>query len=477
MNLQNLAPGYLNELKRLFTDWSKEEARSVEALPESGSVRKYYRITGANNISIGAYNPDKRENKAFLYLSHQLKNTGVNVPEIYAEDLAKDIYLVEDLGDLMLYNFLNDNLENKEAIINVYKSVIREMPKLQVDAATGLDFSVCYPRAEFDRQSMLWDLHYFKSYFLKLTGVNFYEQDLEDDFNALTDFLLQAKRDFFLFRDFQSRNIMLHNGKIYFIDYQGGRKGALQYDIASLLFESKTNLSPDVRAELLDYYIGIFSKTENFDSKNFLKYYPGYVLIRMLQAFGAYGFRGYFERKHFFLQSIPPAVKNLEWLIRNVDIGVKLPQLLNCFEQIIQSGFTKEFEELTEGLTISVNSFSYRNGIPMDNSGNGGGFVFDCRALPNPGRYEQYKSYTGKDFPVIEFLKDKPEVTSFLDHIYSILETSIINYKERNFSHLMVNFGCTGGQHRSVFCAEEISRRIQQKFNIRVNIRHREIEK
>ena len=477
MNLQNLTPEYLNELKRLFIDWSKEDVLSMEALPESGSVRKYYRITGANNISIGAYNPDKRENKAFLYLSHQLKNTGVNVPEIYAADLTKDIYLVEDLGDLMLYNFLNDNIENKESIINVYKSVIREMPKLQADTAKRLDFSVCYPRAEFDQQSMLWDLHYFKSYFLKLTGVKFYEQDLEDDFKILTEFLLQAKRDYFLFRDFQSRNIMLHNGKIYFIDYQGGRKGALQYDIASLLFESKTNLSPDIRDELLDYYIGIFSNSADFNKVEFLKYYPGYVLIRMLQALGAYGFRGYFERKHFFLQSIPPAVKNLEWLIRNVKFDLRIPQLLSCFEQIIQSDFTKEFEDTGEGLTVSINSFSYRNGIPMDNTGNGGGFVFDCRALPNPGRYEQYKSYTGKDYPVIEFLKNKAEVAGFLEHVYSIVENSINTYKDRNFSHLMINFGCTGGQHRSVYCAEEISRRVQQNFDILVNIRHREIEK
>ena len=477
MNSQNLALQYLNELKLLFTDWATEDILSFDSLPESGSVRKYYRITSKSKRAVGSYNPDKKENVAFKYLSKHLIKAGVNVPEIYADDIDNDIYLLEDLGDVMLYNYYNENIENKEALINIYKSVIREMPKLQVNAANGLDFSVCYPRAEFDRQSMLWDLHYFKSYFLKLTAVKFYEQDLEDDFNTLTNFLLQAKRDYFLFRDFQSRNIMLHNGKIFFIDYQGGRKGALQYDIASLLFESKINLPSALRDELLDYYIEIFSYVRSFDKIEFLKYYYGYVLIRMLQALGAYGFRGYFERKHFFLQSIPPAVNILKWLIENMNLEINIPQLMQCFEQIVRSDFAGEYEEPKEGLTVSINSFSYKNGIPMDNTGNGGGFVFDCRALPNPGRYEKYKTYTGKDYPVIEFLKDKPEVNNFIENVYSIIVASIKNYSERHFSNLMINFGCTGGQHRSVFCAEEICRRIQQNFDVTVNIRHRQMEK
>ncbi|MBN2613355.1 MAG: phosphotransferase [Bacteroidales bacterium] len=477
MEEQNFAPGFIGELKKLYAAWAGEEVISMESLPESGSVRKYYRIKGAGRMAIGVYNPDNRENTAFVYLSRHLKKHGVNVPEVYLADLAEDIYLVEDLGDMMLYNYYNANINNRESVVNLYKSVIREMPTLQANAARGLDFGVCYPRAAFDQQSMMWDLHYFKSYFLKLTGVKFYEQDLEDDFNALTKFLLQAKREYFLFRDFQSRNIMLHSGKVYFIDYQGGRKGALQYDIASLLFEAKTSLSPEIRDELLAYYIEIFSSVKGFNSKNFLKYYYGYVLIRMLQALGAYGFRGYFERKQFFLQSIPPAVKNLEWLVQHADFGVKLPQLENCFEQIIQSEISRQFELPADEFTVSVNSFSYKSGIPLDNSGNGGGFVFDCRALSNPGRYEQYKAYTGKDYPVIEFLNGQGEVQEFLNHAYAIVESSIKNYKERNFAHLMVNFGCTGGQHRSVFCAEEISSRIKQKPGVKVITRHRELEK
>jgi hypothetical protein len=324
---------------------------------------------------------------------------------------------------------------------------------------------------------MLWDLHYFKFYFLKLAGIRFDEQELENDFNNFAKFLLKAGRDFFLFRDFQSRNIMLHNDKIYFIDYQGGRKGALQYDIASLLFEAKTGLTPETRNELLDYYLELFSGEAHFNQKDFLKYYHGYVLIRMMQAFGAYGFRGYFERKHFFLQSIPPAVNHLKWFLQNIQLSVSIPHLWNCLEQIIHSDFINEYDEAEEVLSVSINSFSYRSGIPMDNTGNGGGFVFDCRALPNPGRYEKYKSFNGKDVPVIKFMKEKPEVSHFIDKVYSIIESSLKNYESRNFSHLMINFGCTGGQHRSVYCAEEISDRIKQNYKIRVRLRHRELEK
>lgn len=466
----------INNLKKIFHKWSGEEAEYIDTLPESGSVRRYYRIRSRSVKCLGVYNPDLRENHAFFYLSTHFKNKGVNVPEVYISDPENYIYLEEDLGDTLLYNYYIDHINDEESVLNIYKSVIREMPALQIESSDGLDFSVCYPRAAFDRQSMVWDLNYFKSYFLKLTGVHFYEQDLEDDFNSLIHFLLQAKDNYFLFRDFQSRNIMLHNGKIYFIDYQGGRKGALQYDIASLLFEAKTNLSPSIREELLSYYIEVFSSVKGFDRENFSKYFYGFVLIRMLQALGAYGFRGYFERKYFFLQSIPPAVKNLQWFIENVKMDIHIPQLWNCFEQIVASNSLKEYGQMPKELTVSVNSFSYKSGIPVDNTGNGGGFVFDCRALPNPGRLDKFKDLTGKDLPVIEYLKEKEEVKQFADRVYQMIESSLKVYQERNFNSLMVNFGCTGGQHRSVFFAEEIARRIKENFNVTVNLRHRNLE-
>jgi aminoglycoside/choline kinase family phosphotransferase len=466
----------IDQLKILFRQWCGEDAENIGSLPESGSVRRYYRINGKNTKAVGVYNPDMRENHAFFYLSSHFKSKNINVPEVFITDADKGIYLEEDLGDTLLYNYYTEHVNDEESILNIYKSVIREMPALQIKSAEGLDFDICYPRAAFDRQSMIWDLNYFKSYFLKLTGVHFYEQDLEDDFNALINFLLKANDNYFLFRDFQSRNIMLHNGKIYFIDYQGGRKGALQYDIASLLFEAKTNLPPAMREELLAYYIEIFSKVPEFDSENFSRYYYGFVLIRMLQALGAYGFRGYFERKHFFLQSIPPAVKNLKWFIENVKMDVHLPQLWKCFEQIVNSEFLKDYEQSPKELTVSVNSFSYKSGIPIDNTGNGGGFVFDCRALPNPGRFEQYKKFTGKDFTVIEFLNEKEEVKDFINLAFQMVQSSIKNYKERNFTSLTINFGCTGGQHRSVFCAEEMALRIKNSFDVKVNLRHRGLE-
>lgn len=463
-------------LKNLFKKWCGEEVAGFDILPESGSVRRYFRINGKTVKAIGVYNPDPRENRAFFYLSSHLKKKNVNVPEVFIKDELKNIYIEEDLGETLLYNYYSDNINNEEAILNMYKSVIREMPSLQIKSAVGLDFNVCYPRSAFDRQSMIWDLNYFKSYFLKLTGVHFYEQDLEDDFNTLINFLLQANDNYFLFRDFQSRNIMLHNGKVYFIDYQGGRKGALQYDIASLLFEAKTNLPATIRDELIEYYIEIFSKFPEFDKVNFIRYYYGFVLIRMLQALGAYGFRGYFERKHFFLQSIPPAVNNLKWFIENVKMDLHIPQLWKCFEQIVTSNFLKEYEQSPKELTVSINSFSYKSGIPIDNTGNGGGFVFDCRALPNPGRLEKFKNFTGKDLNVIEFLNEKEEVKLFIDQVYQIIKNSLSVYKERNFTSLMINFGCTGGQHRSVFCAEELARKIKGNFEVKVGLRHRELE-
>ena len=477
MNKQDKKNHYIENLKEMFRKWSNEEISSFVSLPESGSIRKYYRISSRTFRAIGAFNPDKRENRAFLYLSRHLKNKGIHVPALYAEDQENNIYLVEDLGDTLLFNFVSDNRADNKRIIKKYQSVIREMPGIQVDAGRDLDYSICYPRPEFDRQSMFWDLNYFKYYFLKLTGIRFDEQELEDDFNTLSDFLLQAKRNFFLFRDFQSRNIILHENKIFFIDYQGGRKGALQYDIASLLFEAKTSLKPEVRDELLDYYLEVFSREARFNQKEFLKYFDGYVLIRMMQALGAYGFRGYFERKHFFLQSIPPALINLDWFLKNIKLKVSIPQLWSCLTQIMESDFIKEYEAPAEDLNVSINSFSYKNGIPVDNTGNGGGYVFDCRALPNPGRFEQYQTFTGKDDPVIKFMKEKPEIKHFIDNVYSVIDSSLKNYESRNFLHLMINFGCTGGQHRSVYCAEEIAYRIKQNYRIRVHIRHRELEK
>ncbi|UCH15598.1 MAG: phosphotransferase [Bacteroidales bacterium] len=448
-------------------------------MPETTSGRKYYRLQAGEASAIGVYNNNKRENDAFIFLSSHLKKHDINVPDVYKVDSKKGVYLIQDLGDITLYKYLEDirGEKNYEDLAReIYRKVIDEMPKIQIKTPEDMDFSICYPRAEFDYQSIMWDLNYFKYYFLKLAGVKFDEQYLEDDFQLFTRYLLEADYNYFLYRDFQSRNIMIKDDKLYFIDYQGGRRGALQYDLASLLFEAKTRLTDKLRQELLDYYIRINSKERSFNSIKFIKYYPAYILVRIIQAMGAYGYRGYYERKSFYLKSIPYAVRNMEWLLSNLNIGIKAPALFDCLKQIVKSEELREYEDNQTELTVSINSFSYRYGIPQDNSGNGGGFVFDCRALPNPGRYPQFSQFTGKDKPVIDFLKKEAEVKKFIDNTYSIIESSINNYKERNFTDLMVNFGCTGGKHRSVYFAERIAERLKRNFDIKIRLRHRRLE-
>jgi aminoglycoside/choline kinase family phosphotransferase len=333
---------YLKNLKSLFEQWSGEKVKSFSFLPLSGSARKYIRLSGNNNTAIGAYNTDKRENRAFIYLTkHFTKNT-LNVPEFLAENLKNDIYLIRDLGDTTLFSLIEKagkgNKLNDE-IREYYKAVITMLPKFQITASDKLDYSKCYPRADFDRQSMIWDLSYFKYYFLKLGGISFDEQKLENDFNTLINFLLQADCKYFMYRDLNSRNVMIFNNEPYFIEYQGGRKGALQYDIASLLLDSKADIPPVLRDEFLNYYIESVNKICRIDKRVFIKYYDGYALIRLLQMFGAYGYRGYFEGKVHFLKSIPYAVKDLKVLLDKSKImdKIKIPELYSTLDQIAGS--------------------------------------------------------------------------------------------------------------------------------------------
>ena len=412
-----------------------------------------------------------------MYISERLRNSGAHVPEIYIHDLDKDVYLQEDLGDLSLFQLTGElRTENDPSYMSWYEKVIEQMPAIQYHSAKDFDFSVCFPRAAFDRNSIMWDLNYFKYYYLKLAYIPVHEQELENDYAAFSDFLLTAPSDYFLFRDFQSRNIMIRNNEVYFIDYQGGRRGALQYDLASLLFEPKAGLTAEERQILLDHYLEVYSSYSFFDKDTFLKYFPAFVLVRMLQAFGAYGYRGYFERKPLFLQSIPPALSNLKWLLENYDLGVDLPHLRRALKIMVTLPGRSMPDLPRQTLTVSVSSFSYKKGMPDDYSGNGGGFVFDCRSLPNPGRFEQYKFLTGRDQAVIDFLEKEEEVKRFNNHVEGILDVTIENYLLRGFEHLMVSFGCTGGQHRSVFCADRLVKRLNEKFRINIRLHHRELE-
>lgn len=469
-----------NEIIRLFESWSGTKAVSCIELPSSGSYRQYYRIKNADKSVLAAFNPDEKENRAFISFSRHFFSKGLRVPEILAVDEKQKIYLLEDLGDITLFSWLSELRAEKgfgDEIISTYKKVITQLPLFQITVSKDIDYSVCYPRAMFDKQSMLWDLSYFKYYFLKLSQISFDEQKLEDDFHTLTTYLLEADCNHFLYRDFQSRNVMLVNDEPYFIDFQGGRKGALQYDIASLLYDAKADVPQKTRNVLLDFYINIVSEYIKIDRNKFKEFYYGYVLIRIMQALGAYGFRGFYEKKEHFLQSIPYALDNLKWLIDNTSIPVKIPKLIKLLSDLTHSEKLYSLGKQEKELTVTINSFSYKNGIPSDASGNGGGFVFDCRALHNPGRYEEFKQLTGKDKDVIDFLKKEPEIYEFMNHVYGLVDKTIENYLARKFTHLMVSFGCTGGQHRSVFCANMLADHLKKKYQIHIVLHHNEIEK
>jgi len=468
-------------LKNLFETWSGEETQVISALPQSGSYRQYYRISGNSKSAIGSVNPDYKENNAFITFTKHFRSIGLSVPEFYLDDKKSRTYLIEDLGDVNLFSFLSENRNNNkfpEKAISFYKESLEQLIRFQFDGNKELDYSACYPRSSFDKQSIMWDLNYFKYYFLKLTKTVFDEQLLENDFNNFAEFLLSADMNNFMYRDFQSRNIMIKDEKLYFIDYQGGRKGALQYDVASLLYDAKADLPQKIRTELVKFYLEIVSSKTKIKRVEFLKYFHGYVLIRILQAMGAYGFRGLYEKKVHFLKSIPFAIKNLNWLLDKKLLPDGLPDLKNSLQSIINNEELSKFgyHESADKLKVTINSFSYINDIPLDLSGNGGGFVFDCRALPNPGRLEKFRELTGRDKDVIAFLENESVVKDFLENVIKISEDSVKNYIDRKFTSLIINFGCTGGQHRSVYSAEKLAAHLNNIFDINIELNHTNIE-
>ncbi len=470
-------------LKQLFERHFAAPATQVQQLQGElgGSGRKIVRLSGDGHRCIGILYDGREENVAFLKFSQHFRRHGLPVPEIYEEDLRHGAYLEEDLGDTTLFEFLAMNRKGDSVaseVIAVYRKAIAILPRFQVEAGRTLNYRVAYPRASFDGQAIAWDLNYFKYYFLRLAGIPFNEQALERDFRRLTRFLLTADRDYFLYRDFQSRNIMLRDGEPWFLDYQGGRKGALQYDIASLLFDAKADLPPDLRRQLLEHYLNVLGSFIELDREVFLRHYYAYVYTRIMQALGAYGFRGFYERKPLFLQSIPYALKNLRWLMENVELPIALPALMSAFREMtgserLQGPGIREGNELL----VRVFSFSFhRGGPPADDSGNGGGFVFDARSLPNPGREDRFKALTGYDAAVIEYLNQQESVHQYLANVLALVEASVENYRSRGFHNLMVCFGCTGGQHRSVYLANQVGEQLRAKAGIQVAVRHLELE-
>jgi aminoglycoside/choline kinase family phosphotransferase len=472
----------MDVLKRLFEQHFHSPPERVLPLQGQlgGSGRVIVRLAGAGRNAICILYSVREENVAFLEFSRHFRRHGLPVPEIYAEDLNQGAYIEEDLGDTTLFEFLSDNRSGDTItpkVVEAYRKVIAVLPRFQVEAGRDLNYKVCYPRASFDRQSIAWDLNYFKYYFLRLAGIPFNEQALEVDFTRLTKFLLGADHDYFLYRDFQSRNIMLRDGQPWFLDYQGGRKGALQYDIASLLYDGKADLPPDLRQQLLDHYLDCLAGFISLKRDAFMEHYYAFVYVRILQALGAYGFRGFYERKAHFLQSVPYALKNLRWLAEHVKLPIALPALLDALERMSSSEKLQQSAAPAAGLVVHIFSFSFHHSMPTDESGNGGGFVFDARNLPNPGREQQFRALTGRDTAVIDYLNSQPSVHEYLSHAISLVDASVATYRQRSFSSLMVSFGCTGGQHRSVYLAEQLAKHLRGTAGVEVVLQHIQLEK
>jgi len=463
-------------LKELFQNWSGSKALSWSPIMGSGSNRRYFRISSGEISAIGVFNQNTEENLAYFQLTRHFATHGIRVPEIYSIYPDNKHYLIRDLGD---HDLLSEVLSvsrsadnSREALIRLYTGVIQDLIQIQITAGQDLDYTICHPVSEFGFDNYLNDLLYFRYYFLNLSGIGYSEEKLMRDFQKLSEYLTSAGSGFFSYRDFQARNILMEpeSGKYYYIDFQGGRKGPLQYDLASLLFQAKAGLSPEMRLELINVYLEQLEKYVLIDKEVFMNHFWAFALVRMIQTLGAYGLRGIIEKKVHFLRSIPPAMNNLRWFLNNIKLKIPLDELTRVLNLLSDPAVNPISKPMN--LNVNLFSFSYRKTIPTDESGNGGGFLFDCRCLPNPGRLEPYRALTGNDREVIEYLAQQPEVHQFLDYSWNLIKIAVNNYIERGFTHLSIGFGCTGGQHRSVYCARIMYQRLRSEYNISVNLTH-----
>lgn len=403
----------------------------------------------------------------------------MNVPKLLSVSTNQQYYLLSDLGDKTLYSSFVCHFRNgeyDETMMNYFRSSLKQLVEFQTDGFEGLDFSCCYPKQLFDRRSVMWDLNYFKYSFLKPFGVIFDEDKLEDEFTSFANYLLDGDMNYFHYRDFQSRNIMIKGDQLYFIDYQGGRRGPCLYDVASFLYQAKATIPQHQRDILFEYYLESLKMKRDVNLDHLRERYPAFILFRIIQTLGAYGYRGYFEGKAHFLLSIPPAIENLKQILNSDLKSLNINYLISVLEALISKANTR-FEQSTpfEGLTIDITSFSLKNGYPAVNPEHGGGFIFDCRFLPNPGRLAKFKDLTGLDEPVAEYLDEKSEVNIFMNSTFGLVQNALNNYIERGFSYLSVGYGCTGGQHRSVYCANKLAQMLNGIEGIRINLKHREI--
>ncbi len=480
----------------LYKDWCGQEPAKTERLAGAGSNRAYYRLYNSDgSTTIGCIGTSKEENHAFITLSRHFCTLGLPVPEVLAVSRDELCYIQQDLGSTSLFDAISTGRQAggqyNETERELLRKTVKLLPRIQFEGARGMDFSVCYPQPDFDETGVMFDLNYFKYCFLKPSGTDFHELRLENDFRQLARDLTSEPSSTFLYRDFQARNIMVNEvpqqkslktplgsaaslveetsnlkPQLYFIDFQGGRRGPYYYDLASFLWQASARYPDELRSELIEVYYneaGRYAKMptrEVFDSRLRL-----FVFFRQLQVLGAYGYRGYFERKPHFLQSIPFAIDNLSHLLTD---DLPYPHLLDVLRRMVAAQTCR--------LQVRIFSFSYKKGIPQDESGNGGGYVFDCRGTNNPGRYEQYKHLTGLDQPVIQFLEDDGEILHFLDSVYTLADKHIQRYIDRGFTSLMFSFGCTGGQHRSVYSAQHLAEHIRQRFPmVKVQLCHREL--
>ena len=465
-------------MEKLFITYFCVEPLTCEPLSGSGSNRRYFRLSAEGRSCMGVLGTDARENNAFIRLSEHFRSKGINVPQVYAVSEDGMTYIQEDLGSRMLSDDVAAALKEggyspESPVVDLLCKTMSKLPAIQFKGAEGLDFSVCYPQPAFDNRMVMFDLNYFKYCFLKPSGLEFDEVRLQDDFERLAQDLLEDSGNTFLYRDFNARNVMIKDGEPYFIDFQGGRRGPIYYDVASFVWQARFRYPQWLKEKMIDSYLRSLNEYTDADRAGFDERLRLFVLFRTLQVLGAYGFRGLVEHKAQFVVSIPPALANLKELIADPFGGY--PYLMEVLEALTSLPQFAEEESHDGTLEVKVCSFSYRKGLPQDMSGNGGGYAFDCRAIHNPGRYEPYKKLTGRDEPVIRFLEEDGEITEFLSHVYAIVDSHVERYVKRGFSNLMIGFGCTGGQHRSVYSAEHVAHHIASKYpHVRVRLIHRE---
>ena len=466
------------QITTLFATLAAGDIDQIVKLPQSGSDRIYYRIFSNAKTFIATCNSNVQENKTFIAFTHHFRQKGLPVPEVFAMNEESTLYIQEDAGTGSLLDALSEHGYD-DYVYQLFQKSLSQLARLQILGDAGLDYRLCLTAKEFGKGAIMSDLLYFKYYFLDTLKLPYDKQALLHEFEAVSEFLSNKESQYFMFRDFQSRNIIVNDDKLCFIDYQGGMRGALQYDVASLLWQAKAELSNEWKNSLLHYYMDEADKwlPQLLDRGLFVEQYQGYVLLRLLQVLGAYGFRGLFERKAHFLSSIPLALKNLKSFMEgHPGMNKKTPEFTRVLHAIVGDDIIERFENIRADentpLVITINSFSYKRGLPQDTSGHGGGFVFDCRGMLNPGRYDEFKCSSGLDKNVQVFLEEKTKMNEFLNSVYNLVDISVEDYIKRKFDYLSVSFGCTGGQHRSVYAAEQTARHLRNKYNVKTEIVH-----